>query len=434
MNTRTTVFGKHGVLSPAAYAQMLRRRLVIVTTLFIGSLVFLALAANCYFFYIQQRHVAEDSLENITNYALSNDALDTNVAEDGSSEITESQILARGMAIIVAPDGMRRVLSIAPLDLEDSRIEHILDIALQEHVVMDYIPDQGVFWKRTELYDGRVVVAIVNGAIMMSIVRKHATFCLVVFLVSLIPIVLISVLLVRWAIKPIDAAWAGEQRFIANASHELKTPLAVILSASKLLVSSKEISASDVKWASSIYEEGLNLKSLIEDMLFLAKSDELERRSSHPSLPSLKEVDLSSLVDACSLEFDAPAFERGCTIETDLEPNIMLECDEEGITRLIRILLDNACKYADEGTIITVSLCSHLGKAKLDVNNLGTVISSEELPRLFERFFRSDKSRSRSTGGYGLGLPIAKAIVDSHNGSISVSSTAEEGTTFTVLL
>ena len=106
----------------------------------------------------------------------------------------------------------------------------------------------------------------------------------------------------------------------------------------------------------------------------------------------------------------------------------MLECDDEGITRVIRILLDNACKYADEGTVITVSLCSHLGKAKLDVNNLGTVISPEELPRLFERFFRSDKSRSRSTGGYGLGLPIAKAIVDSHNGSISVSSTAEEGT------
>ena len=135
------------------------------------------------------------------------------------------------------------------------------------------------------------------------------------------------------------------------------------------------------------------------------------------------------------MEFDGVAFERGCTIESDIEPNIHLQGDRTQLSRAVRTLIDNATKYATKGTTVTVRLKKPEKRAVLTVNNASAPMDPEDLEHIFDRFYRSDKARSREeTGGFGLGLAICKGIVDAHGGSIKATSTAEEGTTFQVTL
>ena len=134
------------------------------------------------------------------------------------------------------------------------------------------------------------------------------------------------------------------------------------------------------------------------------------------------------------LEFDAVAFERGCSIDTDIEEGIHLSADKSQIARAVRTLVDNATKYATKGTTVKVTLKRVGKRAKLTVNNASAAIDPEDLDHIFDRFYRSDKARARETGGFGLGLAICKGIVEAHDGEISVTSSDEDGTTFTVLL
>ena len=176
------------------------------------------------------------------------------------------------------------------------------------------------------------------------------------------------------------------------------------------------------------------MRSLVEDLLTLARAD--ERRAEGATGPVAREdVCLTSLVEGCALEFDAVSFERGCSIECDLAPDVHVEGDPSQLGRLVRTLLDNATKYAERGSVVTVRLRREGRRATLAVNNRGEVIDPEDLPHLFERFYRTDRARARtSAGGFGLGLAIAKSIAEAHGGKISVTSDAADGTTFTVAL
>ena len=181
------------------------------------------------------------------------------------------------------------------------------------------------------------------------------------------------------------------------------------------------------KWLSYTREEAQRMKGLVEDLLFLAKSD--AQRESRARLP----VDLSGLVTGCLLPFEPVAFEAGVALESRLSPGLTVTGDEGQLRRLVLILLDNAVKYTPEGGAVTVALVRVQERARLTVHNTGEAIPPEHLEHLFERFYRSDSARTRQAGGYGLGLAIAKSIAEGHRGKISVSSGAE-GTTFTVLL
>ena len=141
------------------------------------------------------------------------------------------------------------------------------------------------------------------------------------------------------------------------------------------------------------------------------------------------------MVDECAIEFDGVAYERGCSIESDIEPNIHIQADRTQIARAVRTLVDNATKYATKGTAVSVRLKRADRHVVLTVNNASAPMDPDDLEHIFDRFYRSDKARSREeTGGFGLGLAICKGIVDAHGGSITAASTAEEGTTFTITL
>lgn len=237
----------------------------------------------------------------------------------------------------------------------------------------------------------------------------------------------ISMFLARWVLRPVEQSWNQQRQFVADASHELKTPLTVILANTGILLSHhKDTIDCQLKWVENTREEADRMKKLVDDMLFLAKSD-----ASHAPTPHIL-VNFSDIVWNSILPFESVAFEQGVTINSEIAPNLSITGDHSQLKQLVAILLDNACKYAGDKGVVTFHLERLQDKIRLTVNNTGTPISPEHLPHLFERFYRADQSRAREIGGYGLGLAIAKSIVDKHKGRISVESTASSGTTFTV--
>ncbi|MEX1308654.1 MAG: HAMP domain-containing sensor histidine kinase, partial [Eubacteriales bacterium] len=215
----------------------------------------------------------------------------------------------------------------------------------------------------------------------------------------------------------------------ADASHELKTPITVMLANTSILLNDKTYDKKTAgKWISYIDIEAKRMKKLVEDLLFLARLDNKE------SPYQLTKVSISDIVSENTLPFEAILFETGKNLNTDIQPNLYVNADADQLAHLVTILLDNANKYAGNHLPVTVRLKSDRNMAVLSVTNFGEPISKENLPHVFNRFFRGDKARGRSQSSSGLGLSIAKQIVDSYHGKISVRSDATNGTTFTVLL
>ena len=229
------------------------------------------------------------------------------------------------------------------------------------------------------------------------------------------------------AVKPTEEAWKQQKRFIADASHDLKTPLTVIMANNDIMLSHPNSAvAEQKKWLESTKEEGEHMQALINKMLELARSESLV------STIKLENTNISELSEKTALQLEPVAYEKNVEIVSEITPNIVVKSNGEEFTRLVYILVDNAIKYAPVNSKITVRLYSTKKGVILDINNSGSVISKEELPHIFERFYRSDSARTN--GGFGLGLSIAKNIVTALNGEISATSTKENGTTFTVKL
>ena len=253
--------------------------------------------------------------------------------------------------------------------------------------------------------------------------------CLLVGLLGLACFFVISLLLSTLALRPAERSWQQQKQFVADASHELKTPLTVILAnAGILLAHSGDMADGQRKWVEYIQAEAQRMKSLVEDLLFLARSD--DRRSPL----RLQTVSFSDLAWEALLPFESVAFEAGVALDSQITPDLELLGDPEQLRRLVAILVDNAVKYAGPRGSASLILRPQGDEAVLSVHNTGEPIPPEHLPRLFERFYRTDSDRARSQGGYGLGLSIAKSIADGHRGRISVSSSAISGTLFTVRL
>jgi two-component system sensor histidine kinase CiaH len=256
--------------------------------------------------------------------------------------------------------------------------------------------------------------------------------CILVFFIAVILFFLLSLFLSRLALKPVEKAWEQQNQFIADASHELKTPLTVILANLQILFTHKERTIKEQeKWLVNTKEEADRMRQLVEELLFLARSD----TQTVEGIQALKSsLDFGELVLNGVLLFESVAFESKVTLNNEIESDIILEGSEAQLKQLITILLDNACKYAGINGTVSVFLKKSAGHAVLTISNTGEPISPAEQTHIFERFYRTDQSRVRKEGGYGLGLSIAKTIIDQHKGKISVVSSEENGTVFTMTL
>ena len=266
--------------------------------------------------------------------------------------------------------------------------------------------------------------------------RSLAATLAVVEVAALAVFFVISLFFSRWALRPVARAWTQQRRFVADASHDLKTPLTVILANTSIALEHPERSvASQSQWLESTQHETEAMQSLVGDLLALAKMDEEEAAAqSGAARPAFEEVDLSDVLEGEVLQFESVAFERGVKLESQVEPGIELRGNEQRLRRLAGTLIDNACKYVDDGGAVNVSLSRAGKQAKLEVRNTGAPISPEDLPHVFDRFYRADKARTGGAGGHGLGLAIARAIAEEHGGTLTASSTQAEGTAFTATL
>ena len=218
------------------------------------------------------------------------------------------------------------------------------------------------------------------------------------------------------------------REFTSNVSHELKTPLAVISANLDVITSNPdETVAEQGKWFGYIRSEADKMSRLINEMLYIAREERTDSKT------VMTELDLSEAAEGACLAMEAVAFEKGKTLITDIEPNVTVKGDKESLTRTINILIDNAVSHSSEHSEITVRLKKSRGKAKLTVENQGKPIPKEDLQRIFDRYYRTDASRSRDTGGFGLGLAIAKTVAEKHGGSITAESD-ENRTVFTLII
>ncbi len=240
----------------------------------------------------------------------------------------------------------------------------------------------------------------------------------------------ISIFFSWWALRPVRAAWDQQQQFVQDASHELKTPLAVILANMAILQSTPTSTvAEQAQWVESTQTEAERMRALVNDMLDLARPEDVARAE-----VVQVSVDLSDLVQTEVLQFESVAFEGGVTLESDLAEGVAVLGVSDRLQRMVGTLIDNACKYANDGGQVDVELTRSRTHAYLTVANTGAPIPPEDLPHVFDRFYRADKARTSGKGGYGLGLAIAREIAREHNGDITVASSEAEGTAFKVKL
>lgn len=229
----------------------------------------------------------------------------------------------------------------------------------------------------------------------------------------------VSILLARWAVRPVERAWAEQRQFVADASHELKTPLTVILTNAELMQTQP-----DPQYARSVLTMATRMRALVESLLELARVDNGAVRA------AFEDTDLSGLVEEELLPFEPVYFERGLELDCTVEPDLHVLGSPRHLRQVISILLDNAVNHAPEGSAVRLYLRRQGSTALLTVTNPGD-LSREDCRNIFLRFYRVDAARSG--GGYGLGLPIAQGIVRDHGGKIWAES--REGTvTLTVQL
>ena len=310
-------------------------------------------------------------------------------------------------------------------NLDDSEIlTAILQECLQrpeaEGVISDYHlrylrQDRGFYTR----------AAFVDMSMEQAILREMMGSYLFIALGALALLLGISILLSWRATRPVETAWRQQRQFLSDASHELKTPLTVILSNAELLEGA-DLDPRAARWTDNIRSEARQMKQLVEQMLTLARGDSMD------APPELTEVSLSDVAADCALAFEPVAFEAGKPLEYQIDGDVTLPGDRDKLRQLVSILLDNAVKYGRDGAPVRLTLRRTDRQAVLCVANQGDPIPPEQLSHLFERFYRADASRGEKSG-FGLGLAIAKAITDLHRGTIRAESAGGE-TRFTCAL
>ena len=225
-----------------------------------------------------------------------------------------------------------------------------------------------------------------------------------------------------WITKPVEESFKNQKEFIANASHELKTPLSVIMASIDCLSVNKK----NEKYINNLKSESDRMNDLITRLLDLSKSE------NKLSVSNFSVNDISKIVEKRALIFESLAYEKTLEIETNIEKDVLLKCNPNDIDELISIIIDNAIKHSYKNSKILVNLYRNKNNIIIDIINSGDDIPKEDYNKIFERFYRSDKSRNRNSNRYGLGLAIAKNIVLNHSGEIKAFSQNNK-TTFRII-
>lgn len=405
----------------------IQHRFIFITMILVGVVILLGMTIFGYVLYQQQTRQLVGALNAAVNSGIHQSA--GAVEDDGHMENNHAfktfSVIVDSEGDIVGSDGNENELA----EVEDWY--DVVQKVISSNGTMGKLSKYDLMYKRVyDLNTGYSTIAFINNGQLHRYMFSLLTIAITVFCSLMVIMFVVSWFLSTLAIRPLNKAWNQQQQFVADASHELKTPLTVILANNNILLSHKEWSVEKQrKWIENSQAEASHMKELVDNLLYLARLD------ANKSAMVSSAVPLGELIMDISLQFEPVAFEKGSGIDYEnVNPDISITGDAVRLKQLVYILLDNAIKYGAKGTDITVSLTSKGGRPEFSVHNLGTPISAADMPHLFERFYRANKARNReeSAGGYGLGLSIAKSIADDHGAKIHVVSNEKEGTTFGV--
>lgn len=303
--------------------------------------------------------------------------------------------------------------------LEPAELQAIADAVRADGRESGILEEAGLRFYRVDLRGMGLRLAIVDAGMELTILQHLREGCLILGLASFLAFLVLSLLLARWMVRPVKQAWKQQRQFVAGASHELKTPLIVILTNAELLHDPAYSEAERRRFSDSILTMSRQMRGLTEHLLDLARVDNGIPKSGWTA------VNWSKTVSDQALILEPLCFEQGLTLETQVEEGLTVLGSAAHLAQIPEILLDNARKYSSPGGEIVLRL-ERSGKRHclLSVSNPGPALSPEVRRHLFERFYRADPARIRD-GSYGLGLAIAQTVVSSHQGRIWVTS--EEG-------
>ena len=311
----------------------------------------------------------------------------------------------------VYPSGTVRVMGSSYYQISEEDLLALVQECLSQQEESGLLTDYHLRYLR---YDGAlsIRIAFTDSTLEQSALRAMAGTLLLIALAALVVLLGCSYLLSGVAARPVERAWQEQQRFLSDASHELKTPLTVILSSADLLAESAP--AEEQTYVENIRAESRRMKKLVEEMLTLFRAESVRRET------AFSEVDLSDVVTDAALRFEPVVFESGRRLLYTIDEGLQVSGDRDALERLTGILLDHAVKYAPQGTDIRLTLTHQDRTACLTVENGGDPIPPEVAAHLFDRFYRADSSRTGT--GFGLGLAIARAIAQNHKGNITCRS------------
>ena len=278
------------------------------------------------------------------------------------------------------------------------------------------------FYRKTE-QSGQTLLTVLDARLDYLSASNVLRSTILIAAAACVLLSLLAWLLIRRMVQPVEEAFTRQKQFVSDASHELKTPLAVISANAEVL----EQEIGENEYLGYIRSEVRRTDTLVSNLLTLARLDRKEGTA------EMKSFNLSRALLDVVLPFESTVYEAGKTLETEIPDNMECTGNEEMIQQLAVILLSNALKYSNEDGRIEVSLKARGRQRELRVFNTGDPIAPEDREKIFDRFWRADPAHGRETGGHGLGLAIARTIVEAHKGKISVES-SENGNAFTVLL
>lgn len=303
-------------------------------------------------------------------------------------------------------------------DISDNTIKKIAKKILngnlkEKHIGFLYLENYSYTYNENEL-------VILDNTKVKNELLKSLYISILIFIILEVIIYKLSNHITLKIVKPVKMSFEKQKTFIADASHELKTPLSVIIASSEAL----QDNPNETKWLKNIKLEAERMNLLITDLLELASSEVKPKQ--------FKLENISKIISLQVLTFEGKAFEENIKLKYDIKDNINMKIDENSIKQLTEILLDNAIKHSYKNETVEINLNKEKNNIILTVKNKGDEIPKGEEEKIFERFYRIDKSRNRKENRYGLGLAIAKNIVTNHGGVIKATS-FNNVTTFMVI-
>ena len=325
----------------------------------------------------------------------------------------------------VYPTGTARITGNSYYQLDEAALSQIVSACLSREEDAGLLKEYQLRYLR-QASPLALRIAFTDSSLEQATLGALVRTSLLIGLAAVAVLLVCCYLLAGLITTPVERVWQEQRRFLSDASHELKTPLTVVLSSAELLSEHTGEDREAARYVDNIRLESRRMRSLVEDMLTLSRAENGLPRTDFTA------VDLSDVAAETALLFEPVAYEAGRQLHYGIQEGLSLSGDADRLRQLVGILLDNALKYAPAGSTVDLTLRRQERQAELTVENRGEPIPAEHLPHLFERFYRADSSRS-DHGSFGLGLSIAQAIAQAHGGIIRAESD-KRSTRFTVTL